>query len=170
MLLCVLCIGSTSNFFMVFKKWWEDDVPIPHTNDTNVFFTKNIKINNSVNLQVGVIILMEFNLRTFWIIIWHIWYMLTLKGTGTGTRQPLLGKFLWGGIYFLREGAPSGTRAQTCGISTYGPWTGRGGSKWATSSGSKHYHFCQGSVYETSLQAEVEPVRQLVFSPPGGPP
>ncbi len=60
------------------------------------------------------------------------------------SRQPLLGKFLWGGIYFLREGAPSGTRAQTCGISTYGPWTGRGGSKWATSSGSKHYHFCQG--------------------------
>ncbi len=86
------------------------------------------------------------------------------------SRQPLLGKFLWGGIYFLREGAPSGTRAQTCGTSTYGPWTGRGGSKWATSSGSKHYHFCQGSVYETSLQAEVEPVRQLVFSPPGGPP
>ncbi len=86
------------------------------------------------------------------------------------SRQPLLGKFLWGGIYFLREGAPSGTRAQTCGISTYGPWTGRGGSKWATSSGSKHYHFCQGSVYETSLQAEVEPVRRLVFSPPGGPP
>ncbi len=36
--------------------------------------------------------------------------------------------------------------------------------------GSKHYHFCQGSVYETSLQAEVEPVCQLVFSPPGGPP
>ncbi len=84
--------------------------------------------------------------------------------------QPLLGKFLWGGIYFLREGAPSGTRAQTCGISTYGPWTGRGGSKWATSSGSKHYHFCQGPVYETGLQAEVEPVRRLVFSPPGGPP
>ncbi len=86
------------------------------------------------------------------------------------SRQPLLGKFLWGGIYFLREGAPSGTRAQTCGISTYGPWTGRGGSKWATSSGSKHYHFCQGPVYETGLQAEVEPVRRLVFSPPGGPP
>ncbi len=86
------------------------------------------------------------------------------------SRQPLLGKFLWGGIYFLREGALSGTRAQTCGISTYGPWTGRGGSKWATSSGSKHYHFCQGPVYETGLQAEVEPVRRLVFSPPGGPP
>ncbi len=86
------------------------------------------------------------------------------------SRQPLLGKFLWGGIYFLREGAPSGTRAQTCGISTYGPWTGRGGSKWATSSGSKHYHFCHGPVYETGLQAEVEPVRRLVFSPPGGPP
>ncbi len=86
------------------------------------------------------------------------------------SRQPLLGKFLWGGIYFLREGAPSGTRAQTCGISTYGPWTGRGGSKWATSSGSKHYHFCQGPVYETGLQAKVEPVRRLEFSPPGGPP
>ncbi len=85
------------------------------------------------------------------------------------SRQPLLGKFLWGGIYFLREGAPSGTRAQTCGISTYGPWTGRGGSKWATSSGSKHYHFCQG-LSTRQLQAEVEPVRRLVFSPPGGPP
>ncbi len=35
------------------------------------------------------------------------------------SRQPLLGKFLWGGISFLREGAPSGTRVQTC---TYGPW------------------------------------------------
>ncbi len=34
-----------------------------------------------------------------------------------------------------------GTRVQTCGISTYGPWTGRGGSRWATSSGSKHHHF-----------------------------
>ncbi len=103
------------------------------------------------------------------------WWRLT-GPTGRGfqnwcsSRQPLLGKFLWGGIYFLREGAPSGTRAQTCGISTYGPWTGRGGSKWATSSGSKHYRFCQGSVYETSLQAEVEPVHRLVFSPPGGPP
>ncbi len=43
------------------------------------------------------------------------------------SRQPLLGKFLRGGISFLREGAPSGTRVQTCGISTYGPWTGRGG-------------------------------------------
>ncbi len=43
------------------------------------------------------------------------------------SRQPLLGKFLWGGIYFLREGAPSGTRAQTCGTSTYGPWTGLSG-------------------------------------------
>ncbi len=64
------------------------------------------------------------------------WWRLT-GPTGRGfqnwcsSRQPLLGKFLWGGIYFLREGAPSGTRAQTCGISTYGPWTGRGGSKWA---------------------------------------
>ncbi len=35
------------------------------------------------------------------------------------------------------------------------------GTKWATSSGSKHYHFCQGSVYETSLQAEVEPQVQV---------
>ncbi len=35
------------------------------------------------------------------------------------SRQPLLGKFLWGGISFPREGAPSGTRVQTC---TYGPW------------------------------------------------
>ncbi len=86
------------------------------------------------------------------------------------SRQPLLGKFLWGGISFLRERAPSGTQVQTCGISMYGPWTGRGGSRWATSSGSKHYHFCQGPVYKTHLQAEVEPVRRLVFSPPGGPP
>ncbi len=75
------------------------------------------------------------------------WWRLTgLIGRGyqnwCSSRQPLLGKFLWGGISFLREGALSGTRAQTCGISTYGPWTGRGGSKWATSSGSKHYHFC----------------------------
>ncbi len=39
---------------------------------------------------------------------------------------------LWGGISFLREGAPFGTCIQTCGISTCGPWTGRGGSRWAT--------------------------------------
>ncbi len=45
------------------------------------------------------------------------WWRLT-GPTGRGfqnwcsSRQPLLGKFLWGGIYFLREGAPSGTRAQ----------------------------------------------------------
>ncbi len=40
-----------------------------------------------------------------------------------------------------QRGAPSGTRFQTCGISTYGPWTGRGGSRWAISIGSKHHHF-----------------------------
>ncbi len=44
------------------------------------------------------------------------------------------------------------------------------GSRWATSSCSKKYHFCQGPVYKTRLQAEVEPVRRLVFSLPGGPP
>ncbi len=58
------------------------------------------------------------------------------------SRQPLLGKFLWGGFSFLREGAPTGTHIQTCGISTCGSWMGRRGSRWATSSGSKHYHFC----------------------------
>ncbi len=67
------------------------------------------------------------------------------KGLGSqnwcSSRQPLLGKFLWGGISFLREGAPFGTHVQTCGIFTCGPWTGRGGSKWATSSGSGHHHF-----------------------------
>ncbi len=74
------------------------------------------------------------------------------------------------GSTFSERGHPLAPAPRTCGISTYGPWTGRGGSKWATSSGSKHYHFCQGPVYETGLQAEVKPVRRLVFSPPGGPP
>ncbi len=91
--------------------------------------------------------------KSFW------WRLTGPIGLGSqnwwSSRQPLLGKFLWGGISFLREGAPSGNLL---------------GSRWATSSSSKHYHFFQGPVYKTRLQAEVEPVRWLVFSPPGGPP
>ncbi len=45
------------------------------------------------------------------------------------------------GSPFSERGQPSGTHIQNCGISTYGPWTGCRGSRWATSSGSKHYHF-----------------------------
>ncbi len=50
--------------------------------------------------------------------------------------QPLLGRFLWGGIYWLREGAPCGTRVQTSGNFMSGPWIGRGGSRWPTPRGS----------------------------------
>ncbi len=66
--------------------------------------------------------------------------------------------------------APYGTRARTCGNSTYGPWMGRGGSSWPTPGGSTHYHFSTGTVHETGLYSEVEPVRRMVFLPPGGPP
>ncbi len=36
--------------------------------------------------------------------------------------------------------------------------------------GSTHYHFSTGTVHETGLYSEVEPVRRMVFLPPGGPP
>ncbi len=36
----------------------------------------------------------------------------------------LPGRFLWGRICFLRDGAPSGTHVQTCGNSMCGLWTG----------------------------------------------
>ncbi len=37
------------------------------------------------------------------------------------------------------EGSPFSERGPRPDF--YGPWTGRGGSRWATSSGSKHHHF-----------------------------
>ncbi len=46
--------------------------------------------------------------------------------------QPLPGRFLWGRIYWLRDGTPCGTRVQTSGNFMSGPWTGRGGSRWPT--------------------------------------
>ncbi len=54
--------------------------------------------------------------------------------------HPLHGRFLWGGIYWLRDGAPCGTRVQTSGNFMSGPWTGRGGSRWPTPRGSRHHH------------------------------
>ncbi len=85
-------------------------------------------------------------------------------------NRPLPGQFLWGRICFLRDGAPYGTRVRTCGNSTYGPWMGRGGSSWPTPGGSTHYRFSMGTIHETGLYSEVEPVRRMVFLPPGGPP
>ncbi len=77
--------------------------------------------------------------------------------------QPLPGRFLWGRIYCLRDEAPCGTRVQTSGNFMYGPWTGRGGSRWPTPRGSLHHHFGENSVYETRLRLEVEPVRRMVL-------
>ncbi len=56
-----------------------------------------------------------------------------------------------------------GTRVQTSGNFMYGPWTGRGGSRWPTPRGSLHHHFGENSVYETHLRLEVEPVRRMVL-------
>ncbi len=39
-----------------------------------------------------------------------------------------------------------------------------------TCSVSTHYRFSMGTVHETGLYSEVEPVRRMVFLPPGGPP
>ncbi len=61
--------------------------------------------------------------------------------------QPLPGRFLWGRIYCLRDGAPCGTRVQTSGNFMSGPWTGRGGSRWPTPRGSLHHHFGANTVY-----------------------
>ncbi len=84
--------------------------------------------------------------------------------------QPLLGRFLWGRIYWLRDGAPYGTRVQTSGNFMSGPWTGRGGSRWPTPRGSWHHHFGESAVYETCLRLEVEPVRRVVLFSPRRPP
>ncbi len=65
--------------------------------------------------------------------------------------QPLLGRFLWGRIYWLRDGAPCGTRVQTSGNFMSGPWMGRGGSRWPTPRGSRHHHFGESAIYETCL-------------------
>ncbi len=65
--------------------------------------------------------------------------------------QPLLGRFLWGGIYWLREGAPCGTRVQTSGNFMSGLWIGRGGSRWPTPRGSRHHHFGESAIYKTCL-------------------
>ncbi len=48
------------------------------------------------------------------------------------SRQPLPGESLWGRTFFLRDGAPFGTRVQTSGNSMSGPWTACGGSMWIT--------------------------------------
>ncbi len=93
-----------------------------------------------------------------------------VPGNSCSSRQPLPGRFLWGRICFLRDGAPSGTRVQTCGNSMCGPWTGRGGSRWPTPGGSSHYCFSTSTVHKTGLCAEVEPVRRMVFLSPWGPP
>ncbi len=77
--------------------------------------------------------------------------------------QPLPGRFLWGRIYWLRDGAPYGTRVQTSGNFMSGPWTGRGGSRWPTPRGSWHHHFGESTVYETRLRLEVEPVHRMVL-------
>ncbi len=79
--------------------------------------------------------------------------------------QPLPGRFLWGRIYWLRDGAPYGTRVQTSVNFMSGPWTGRGGSRWPTPRGNRHHHFGESTVYETRLRLEVEPVcRMVLFS------
>ncbi len=66
--------------------------------------------------------------------------------------RPLPGRFLWGRIYWLGDGAPCSTRVQTSGNFMSGPWTGRGGSRWPTPKGSRHHHFGESTVYETCLR------------------
>ncbi len=82
------------------------------------------------------------------------------------SRQPLLGKFL----SFLREGAPSGTPASRfCGVLHVWSLDGTRGSRWATSSVVNTITSARAPSTKTRLQAEVEPVRRLVFFPPGDP-
>ncbi len=54
--------------------------------------------------------------------------------------QPLFGRFFWGRIYWLRDGAPCGTRIQTSGNVMSGPSMARG-SRWPTPRGRRHHHF-----------------------------
>ncbi len=89
---------------------------------------------------------------------------------GPGSRswcsswQPLLGGFLWGRKYWLRDEAPCGTRVQTSGnFMSKIPWTGCGGSRWPTPRGSQHHHFGESTVYETRLHLEVELVHRMVL-------
>ncbi len=95
------------------------------------------------------------------------WHQTGPPGLGSqswcSSWQPLPGRFLWGRIYWLRDGAPYGTRVQTSGNFMSGPWTGRGGSRWPTPRGSWHHHFGESTVYETRLRLEVEPVRRMVL-------
>ncbi len=59
------------------------------------------------------------------------------------------GRFLWGRIWFLRDGAPSGTHVQICGNFMCGPWTGRGCSRWPAPGGSSQKAF---SVNKSCLE------------------
>ncbi len=86
------------------------------------------------------------------------------------SRQPLPGRFLWGRICFLRDGAPSGTRVQTCGNSMCGLRMGRGGSRWPAPGISSHYCLSTSTVHKAGLYTEVEPVCRIVFLSPWGPP
>ncbi len=56
-------------------------------------------------------------------------------------QKTLPDRFLWGRIYYLRDGATCGTRVQTSVNFMSGPWTGRGGSRWPTPRGSLHHPF-----------------------------
>ncbi len=95
------------------------------------------------------------------------WHHTGLPGLGSqswcSSWQPLPGRFLWGRIYWLRDGAPYGTCVQTSGNFMSCPQTGRGGSRWPTPRGSWHHHFGESTVYETRLRLEVEPVRRMVL-------
>ncbi len=92
---------------------------------------------------------------------------LTAKAYGAaGLRSPSLANSSEEGFPFLERGHPLAPTSRLVESPSMVP----GWDAEATSSGSKHYHFCQSPVYKTRLQAEVEPVRRLVFSPPGRPP
>ncbi len=70
--------------------------------------------------------------------------------------QPLLGRFLWGRTYWLRDRATCGTHVQISGNFMPVPWMGREGSRGHTRRGSRHHHFGESAVYETCLRLEVE--------------
>ncbi len=93
-----------------------------------------------------------------------------VPGTHAPRDSPSLANSSEEGSAFSETGHPMAPAPGPVENSTYGPWMGRGGSSWPTPGGSTHYHFSTGTVHETGLYSEVEPVRRMVFLPPGGPP
>ncbi len=87
-----------------------------------------------------------------------------VQGQGGRGASPFGGALLAQSDLVPRTDAPRDSPSLANSSEEGSPFSEKGhplapGSRWATSSGSKYYHFCQGPVYKTRLQAEVEPVR-----------